>query len=208
MFNLSNMFLGVRIWIWLYFLFSVVAGLGVIIYWKREQIKRIYYEIRYPEKLLKIVIHYPSSLFKVYWRLIPDHEDMNIAGMNYKYDKDSVIKRQDFFAKLSKNDYKVVIEGKTYTVNDIYKISKRSKKFPELHYYYNSPMPLCFNFDTKVLEFSSKQLEEFKQNDLFGKLLTLDTERNKLTIVMLVVIVNLLCTFALVAIEMGWIQTK
>ena len=61
----TNELLGVKLWIWLYFALSIMGGMTVLIFWFREKVRRKYYELRFPEKLIKIVIHYKSGLFKI-----------------------------------------------------------------------------------------------------------------------------------------------
>jgi hypothetical protein len=203
---LTDKIFSVSIWIWLYFLFSIFAGIFVAIYFFRERIRKKWYELRFPEKLIKIIIHYKSNYFKEYWRLIPDDKKLIIEGKSYNYTDKSVIRSSDAFVKKDKKDnYYVTILGKKYNINDKYKLKKRWNKYPEIHYYFNLPLPINFDMSNKKIEFSSKQMEEMKENDLFAKLLTLDTERRNQILIMIVVIINLLATLLILAKIMKWI---
>lgn len=196
---LNNIVFGARIWVWLYLAFSIFGFLGVVIYIKRELIRMKYYAFRFPEKLLKVIIHYKSGYFKEYWRLIPDDEKFLFHGQNYFFDDKNIIKENDFYAKKKGGEnLQLIIEDKKYDLKKLLKIKGKGKKYPEIHYLYNAPSPLDFDFNKKVLDFSSKTLKEFKDNDLFGKLLTLEDEKNLLKMIMIIGIINLVATVFIV----------
>lgn len=206
---MSVRWFGVYAWIWLYFIFSVSAGLFVIIYWARERIKKKYYEIRYPEKLIKVVMHYPSNFFKEYWRLIPDDNFIIAEGKRYQFSKQHLEVSSDLFtAKTEEKLSEIMIDNKVYSLKDLNMIRKRWRKYPEIHYFYNVPSPIEFNIDTEELDITSTQLDKFNENDLFSKLLTMEDEKRLIIMMMAIVIINLIATVVLVAIQMEWIQLR
>ena len=206
---MSNSFWGVRIWIWTYLLFSTIMFLGVMIYFFKEKIKKTYYAIRYPEKLYKVVMHFKGNMYKEYWRIIPDNKITDFKNKKYFYDEKTIIKDTKMFFRPEK-DNKVLftnIEGKKYTFSEFFGVKRRWNKFPEIHYFYNNPNPIKFELDEHhksnvkknvtseisegtELKLSSHQLNMFKENDLFSKLLTLKGQENIMRFVMFIVIAN------------------
>jgi len=203
---LDKVLWGARVWIWLYLLLSIFLFIGVLIFFFRERIRRKYYELRFPEKLINIVMHYKGGYKKQYARLIPDDDSFVIDGKRYPYSNKAILKDNDCFAFNKGGELTLKIDGKTYDLNSKLSIKNRWSKYPEIHYFYNQPAPINFDLSKKSLEFSSKQLEEFKDNDLFVKLLTMDSENLKSNIMMIAIIINIVITFAILANEVGWIQ--
>jgi len=203
----TGVWLGVQIWIWLYFILSLILGSGVSVYWYRERIRRKYYEIRFPEKLIKIVIHYKTRFFKEYYRLIPDDNIFVIEGKDYNFDNANILKDNDFFVtkKPKTAGSFIKVEGQEYQINDLFKIRKKRRDYPELHYFYNVPQPINFSYEDKSIKLSAKQLNQFKENDLFSKLLTLDTERNVFMILVIAMCINIIISFVIMAKMLEWI---
>lgn len=199
---------GVRLWIWFYLVFSLSVFIFVVIYFFKERLKKGYYSIKYPEKLLKIVIHYSSNYFKEYWRIIPDNEEFEIEGRLYKYSDKLILKDNDFFLRKKDNKLYAHLDGKDYEVTERYKLLYRWRSYPELHYFFNNPTPIDFDLSKKSLEFSSKQLQEFKDNDLFAKLLTMDTQKSMLMFIFMLVILNFILSMVIFAKQMGWLDKK
>jgi len=115
---INGVWFGVRIWIWLYLLLSIVLGGVVALYFYRETIKRKYYEIRFPEKVLKVIIHYKNNMYNVYWRLVPDDNIFRIAGKDYSFDNKTIQKENDFFTRGTKPNLKIVVDSKEYDYPD------------------------------------------------------------------------------------------
>lgn len=202
--------LGIKGWIWLYFLGSILLGLGVIAYMNREKLLKKYYMFRFPEKIIKIIIHYKSNRYRVYWRVIPDTNFFKLHGNTYNYDDVSVQKENDFFIMEKGKEFPIVRvkdgkEVKEYYLNEYYSLKERKDKFLEIHYWYNDPNPISFNFDQRLLDLNSKQLQTFKDNDLFTKLLTLETEKKMLMFLFILVIANFGATIFVLAKLMEWI---
>ena len=197
----------VRWWVWLYFFFSVIVGIGVALYWKREDVIRIYFQTRFPERVIKVVIHYKSGLYNIYWRLIPDNNLFKISNKIYEFSDKEILKENDFFSLKDKNKKTIVkIEGKEYNFEDLALINQKGRKWTEIHYFYNNPTPLSFDFENNELDFTSTQMNEFEQNDLFTKLLTLEQEKKTLIILIVMVAFNLFMTIFIIAKMMGFIK--
>ena len=204
--DLGATWLGVRVWIWLYLVLSLILVGAVAIYWYRESLKRTYYQIRFPEKLLKIVVHYKNNYFKEYFRLVPDNKEFVLESKSYQYDDKSVLRDNNFFIRKKKAQLVAVIDGKEYDINSKLKLIKKWRVYAELHYFFNIPTPINFDMSKKSLSFSSKQLQDFKDNDLFAKLLTLDTEKNMLMFILIVSILGLIVGGVILAKIMGWLE--
>jgi len=202
---LNNIFLGVRIFIWIYFSISLICGLSVIIFWYRERIRKRYYEFRFPEKLLKVVIHYVGNQYKEFWRLIPDDNLFTFESKKYSFSDKTILKDNEFFIKQDNNRNVVIIDGKKYSFEDLKIVRKRKSIYPEVHYFYNNPTPINFDFEKKDVGFSSKELNDFEENDLFKKLLTLEDEKRLMMLIMILTIVNTIATVFVIAKLMEWI---
>jgi hypothetical protein len=198
--------LGIHIFIWVYFLISILAFIGVLIYWQREKIKENYYKWRFPEKLLKVIIHYPSGLYRIFFRLIPTDSFFIFDGKTYNYLTESVLKQNDFFIYKDSGKAIAKIEDKIYNLEDRFKIKRKDAQFPEIHYIYDCPLPIDFNSIDNKLKLSGSNLTDLKENDLLKKLLTLEQEKSMLMIIMLLVGFNILATLFIIAKMMGWIK--
>lgn len=197
----------IRWWIWLYFFFSILMGVFIGVYWQREKLKKYYYLIRFPERIIRVIIHYGTGLYNVYWRLVPDDNVFKINAKVYEFDDDNVLKENDFFADKKNNEKTIIkVDGNKYYFEDLALIKVKGGKYPEIHYFYNNPKPLDYNLTDKELKFSSKQKHDFEQNDLFTKLLTLQQERTALMVVMIICGLNVLLSFVMLAKMMGWIK--
>lgn len=192
---------------WLYLIMSIMLCFGVLIYIRREWIKEKYLKIRFPEKVIKIVIHYPGTQwFSVFWRLIPDKPNFILAGKTYLFDDETIIKQNDFYAIKKDDSFKVKVDGITYDLNTNFKVRKRGQPYPELHYIWNVPEPLDFKLSTEQIEMASTQLDKFINNDLFTKLLTMQGEKSMIMFLMILGAVNLLGTLFVISKLMGWLK--
>jgi len=198
---------GIRWWIWLYFALSILMGLFIGIYWQREKLKKFYYLARFPERIIKMFIHYETGLYNIYWRLIPDDNIFKINSKVYEFNDKQVLRENNFFADKSKNEKTIIkVDGKEYNFEDLALIKSKGGKYPEIHYFYNNPKPLDFNLSDEELTFSSKQMHDFEQNDLFKKLLTLSQERSTMMILMIISGINIIVSFVILAKIMGWLK--
>jgi hypothetical protein len=198
---------GVRLFIWLFFLVSLFLAGTVVVYWKREAIKEKYYKVRFPEKVIKIVIHYKgSSLIKQFWRLIPDRQQFSIEGKKYQFNDKTVIKESDSFVKDTEKRIYAVIEGKEYNLEDKYLKKVKGNKYPQIEFFYNNPFPINFDAEGETLELSATEYQKITENDLFQKLLTLQGEKSMLLIIMLIGMINLVGTVFIIAKMMNWIK--
>lgn len=219
--------LGILFWVWLSLFFSFFGFVGVVAYFKREHIRKAYYTLRYPEKVLKVVIHYKTGYYKVYYRLIPSRDLLMVDRKPYYYDPEVITKQHEFWIRkgtVDKEEDQLLVvknlfvkrKGKKelihigdteqYDYFETLRIREKGRKYSEIHYLYNCPYPLKFDLKTKGLEFSSTSLKEFKDNDLVGKLLTLQQERTLMMLILIIVAINAVATVFLIAKIMGWIE--
>ena len=203
---LDTIFLGARVWVWLYLLFSVVGMIFALLYFFKERIRRKYYELRFPEKLIKVVMHYKSGFFKEYYRLLPENDEFVLENKTYQFSNKQLLKDNEFFSRKNSKEEFVLINSKKYTITESCKIKYRWSKYPEIHYFYNRPQPINFDLSKNQIDFSSKQLHEFKENNLFMKLLMLDAEKTMMNIILMIVVLNIIGTVVLMSKVLGWVK--
>lgn len=203
---LDGYILGVRLFIWVYFLVSIILGVGIVLYTNRELLKEKWYKWRFPEKVIKIIMHYPTGIYRVYWRLIPDTDFFTFDGKTYNYTDTSIISENDFFVYKKEGETVARVEGKEYKLEDDLKIRRKKAEFSEIHYFYNVPLPIDYKTVSTELKLTSTQLTDLKENDLLKKLLTMEAEKNLLMFVLIIAGLNLLTTLFLLAKIMGWLS--
>ena len=188
----------VWLFIWIYLGVIFAFGIGLILYLYRENIKRLYYGTLYPEKLIKVVIHYSSNQYKIFWRLIPIKNFFILQGMKYYFSDKSVIKDNDFYARENNT---INVDGKTYNLQSKTGIKQSRKNFIELHYFYNNPSPIDFDYNKKKIDFNmtSNDLEILHKNDLFVKLLSLQQEKNLMQMLLMGIGINLCMSAFIIA---------
>lgn len=199
---------GVRVFIWLFFAVAVFLFCFVVLYFFREKLNEKYLKMRWPERVVKVVIHYPGSQYYMeFWRLIPDREDFKLDGKLYLYSDDVVLKQNQSYAYTKEDRLVINIEGKEYNLEGNYKIKRRWDRWAEIHYINNVPNPINFmDIDSSSIKFTSKDLETFKENDLFQKLLSLTGEKNMLIFCILLGGANLIASLFIISKLMGWLK--
>jgi len=203
----QSSFLGVRVFVWAFFLLSFVCGIIVLLYWQREKIKEKYYKIRWPEKVIKVIIHYPGGLYQSFWRLIPDRDDFSIEGKRYTYSDKTILKENDFYVQNRGGVLIAIIEGKQYNLDDKLKIKAKNKSWPEVHFIDNVPTPINFKeIDKSEIKFSGKDMADFKEARLFEELLTLEGKKNLMIILIILGVGSLLVGIVNLAKNMGWLK--
>lgn len=226
MVSLGSVYFGIRLWIWLYLFGSLFGLVFIIIWFNRERIRGAYYRLRWPEKTLKVIMHYKSGFYKIYWRLIPDNELFKVDKKAYLYDESQVRKEDDFYIarEKQKSPMLLIVESmlttttkkgkelihigdtKEYEFNKLFCIQQKGKKYAEIHYIFNYPYPINFDVSKAELKFSAESLAKFQEADLLTKLLKMKFEKNFLIFILMVVVFNVLLTLFLVAKMMGWIK--
>jgi len=202
-------FWGARLWIWILFVFSFFLVVGIILYWYREVIRYRYYSFRFPEQLIKIIIHYSGGMTKRYYRLIPDDKKFRLDNKIYNYTDKSVLKNTDFFLMKSQTGKQYFeVEGKQYDFIELCKIKEKTCIYPEIHYFDNNPTPIKFNVEKKLIDFTSLELEEFEKNDLWKKLLTLEGEKSLIIIILILGVVNAIASLLIIAKIFGLLDKK
>lgn len=202
---LDSIFLGARVWVWLYFLLSIIGSISAIAIFFRERLKKKWYLFKYPEKTVRVLIHYKNGIYREYWRLIPKDDSFVFDEKKYLYNDKKILKNNDFYARENSKELYFMIDGNKYKLTDRLKLSKKWNKYAEIHYFYNNPNPLDFDMSKKKISFTATELQRFKENDLVAKLLTLDTEKQVFMMLMVLGVVNLLATLFLISKFMEWI---
>lgn len=199
-------FLGLEVFMW----YIIIGGLLIfltliaIAFW--EKTKTIFYRLFKPERVFKIILHYPNSMYKRFYRIIPDNNLVKCKGGIYIYDSKLFEKGKDID---DKERYKLDLEGKEYTYNKDAEVKTKSLKDVELHYFYGIPNPIIFKTSDEqqaIADLSTKELEAIKKNDLFLKLLSLEQQEKMMTIIILLVLVNTIISGFMLAKSMGWLE--
>jgi len=211
-------------------LFGLGFVAGVFIYFYREAIRAKYYKIRWPEKTIKIVIHYHANVYKNFWRIIPLNHVFSIGSQGYFFDPKTMNKRPDIFAKQNKF-LEVEIDNIKYKLDSNYYVERKNARFPEIHYLFNNPNPLSFDpviiaenskkakkeytkeeiqkgLDRQSPSLTSKELKEFEDRDMFGKLLQLKEQKGIIILVMILCLINLLISLAIASKVFDLIKSK
>jgi len=199
---MSLMLGGIPLWIWLILFIGILLCIvALLVSGNNNQIEKLkgwVLKKRHPERVIKVIVHYKSGMYKVFWRLIPEKNVIRIDKKDYIYDEIDVIKPQGI---LEKDNIVLNLDDKAY-------IQERGTKYPEIHYVFNVPFPLRFDFTEKdeKIKFSSHSLKEFKENDLFEKLLRLKGEKGIMMFMMMMILLNVAITGFLLAKQMGWLE--
>jgi len=177
------------------------------IYWHREKLKKFTYLARFPERIIKMFVHYETGLYNIYWRLIPDDNTFKINKKSYEFNDKNILKENNFFADKRKNNKTIIkVDDKEYNFEDLALIKSKGGKYPEIHYFYNNTKALDFNLTDDKLSFTSKEMHDFEENDLFTKLLTLSQERSTMMMIMIICCINTIVGFVMLAKMMGWLK--
>lgn len=178
-------------------IFFGVCLLIILLIKFRTEIKVMFIRHFYPERVIRLVIHYPNNKYTSEIRMIPEDRFIEIGSLRYYYDKEATLKHKDMFGYMKKRDKQNLffnVDNKEYKY-DIEKLEKNTKENTELelHYWYNIPTPINFNLEHKSIEISAKQQGDMKRNDLFAKLLTLEDQNMLILIAIIVSAIALLC---------------
>ena len=198
---------GIHAWILIATFISGLFPIGVWLYFNRELIRGQYYRLRWPEKVVRVIMHYKGGQYMVYWRLLPVKDCFEIDNGIYQYSDKKVIRDNDFYIQKNKGDKPTIkVDGKTYDFFEAAQIHGKHVKWPEIHYFYNNPVAMIFEQGKGMLEISASDLKDFKENDLFRKFLSLQDEKNMFIIMMIIGAVNLFVSIFILAKLMGWIK--
>lgn len=189
----DNMIFGVHIGVIFLLIGTIIIVSGVVLFFIREKLRGLYYTWRWPERTLKVCIHYlPSPLYKVYWRLIPSKGQFDIGEHIYRYDERGVIKQNDILGEERKGDYFIRVGGIEYKI-DISKITQEKGSFPEIHYPYNVPEPFDYSKYTKEgFVLSGSKINDLVKSDLWEKALNLAGQNALLLFCLILGVVNLI----------------
>jgi len=128
----------------IYFLAGVMLGVASLLFIFQKQIIFFIWKLTARERLVKVIVHFESNFYKVYYRLIPENKFFLIQKMRYFYDKKFTVKGN---VAIDKEENTITIDHKQYNFSKLFSISdmKKKNRFIEIHYFYNNPMPINFN---------------------------------------------------------------
>jgi hypothetical protein len=198
-------------------LIPIIAGI-LFLYWDRivRAVTKKIYSIKFPHKIIEIIIRYPANKFDKIYRLIPDEQRIGIGSGEYFFTESKLAKHSQMLDKLIfkdksdklcfryEPDFKGIIkdfkdmtpdEKKMFNAkkNPVYYITEemltkdKDGKMPTIEYWFNCPNPIEFDFTHKEIKLTSKMLKEYKENDLVQKLLRLSGEEMKMLIIIILV---------------------
>lgn len=206
----------------------LVTGI-LIFYWERivRAITKQVYLFKYPHKVIRIIVRFPGNRYDTIFRLLPDSRRLNIDDGEYYMTENDLAKNKELFEKIvyKTSNKKIVFQytpeakflkdvklkdksfDKTYYIDEnmICK-QKDDDRMPTLEYWFNSPSPIFFNFDASEIQLTSKQLKEYKENDLVSKLLRLNDEKMMFMLMIIISGINLLISVFILAKIMGWVK--
>lgn len=193
----------------------IISGIAFL-YWGKivRWLSKTIYSIKFPHRLIEIIIRFPGNKFDKIYRLLPDEKRLGIGTGEYFFTEQNLSKHGQMLDKLvwrdkSKKlhfhytpDFNGLIrdnmtkeEIKTYNAKpiDSYFISEemltkdKELKVPTVEYWFNCPNPIVFDFTHKQINLTSKQLKEYKENDLVKKLLRLSQEEMKMILIIILI---------------------
>jgi hypothetical protein len=195
----------------------IIAGI-LFLYWDKlvRAITKKIYSIKFPHKIVEIIIRYPANKFDKIYRLLPDEQRLGIGSGEYFFTESNLAKHNQMLDKLIFKDkskklcfhYEPDFTGVIKDLNNmtaeekklfnakkspVYFITEgmltkdKEGKMPTIEYWFNCPNPIEFDFTHKEIKLTSKMLKEYKQNDLVQKLLRLSGEEMKMLIIIILV---------------------
>jgi hypothetical protein len=200
----DNMVFGVHIGV-LFLLFGTIIVIsGIVLFFLRERIRGTYYRLRWPERVIKVFIHYPPSKFyKVFWRLIPRKGEFDINQI-YRYDENRVIKEEEYLGEEREGDYFIKVKGREYKI-DIRQIIGKRGGWPEIHYNFNVPEPLDYsNYQVKEgFMLSGSKIKDLVKSDLWEKALNLAGQNALIAVCIILGVINLFISIVIASKVMG-----
>jgi hypothetical protein len=175
--------------------------------------------IKYPHKVMRIIIRYPANQFEEVFRLLPDEKRINLSSGEYFFEQTFLNKNKELLDKLvyKTNEKKIAFthtginkNGKEvkneYYINENFLNKSKDVKMPTIEYWFGCPEPIEFNFEKNKVTITAKQLETYKKSDLISKLFRLNEEKMMFMLIIILVAINLLISFVIFAKLQEWIK--
>lgn len=212
----ETIFLGARLVYWLYLFLAILGAGGIFAYWQREAIRKFYYSLRFPERLIKIRMIYPNNNVNYFWRLIPDTTDktFSLDGGTYDYNDETILKNNSWFAyREHKTEGRLIVRvsDKEYFLDDLLKIKNRWERWPEMTYKFGCPFPVDYN-STKTTEanneitFNASDLEKLKKSTILTQIYNSVAQDSLIIFIIILAAVNIIISGFLLAKIMGWLK--
>jgi len=183
-------------WLIVYFVSIIILAFVFLGWFYQELLKKLWFKTFYPEQVIKAIVHYPNNMFKIFYRLLPADKLFILKGKAYVYDDEVIQKQKEMFCNLKEKSPELDLDGKKYNFLQQCGVQKRFMRNLEIHYFENNPNPIDFTMSAieekniALAKFSSKQLKQIKDNDLFIKLLSLQGQNNMMLLILLVSIAS------------------
>ena len=172
---------------------------GAAIYWFREALKKRYFILRFPEKLIIVGMIYPGNKIRRFARLIPDDNTFDFGDQTYNYSESSVLKNNDWYAyKDKEKEGRLVlkIEDKEYYLDDLLKLKQRWEKWPEIYFRYGYPLPLNLWGETEdgqpAIVFNSHDLSRLKKSTILSQIYNAMGQNSFMVAILIVGVICLL----------------
>lgn len=221
---MNSVFLGARLFYWLYLLLTLMLGGGAVAYWQRERIKKRFYELTNPEKLIKIGVVYPGNWIRYFYRLIPREKTFTLPGGLYNYNDKEILKNNDFFIQENKEGRLIAkVGGQEYNISDKLKLKLRWERWPQIYFRFGNPWPLIMaeepeikkavkkegeieTEDNQPVFYNASDLEKIMKSKLITQLLESISDSPMLKAVIVLIIIAILVGLANLGVGTGLIH--
>lgn len=199
----------VRLFYWIYLFGAILLSSTGIIYWQREAIKKHYFILRFPEKLIIINVIYPGGYIRKFYRLIPEDMTFDIEGGTYAFADQSILKKNDWFLYPGKQADELCcrVDGKEYNISEKLQLRSRWEQWPELYYLFGKPFPVDFSASSPDnIKFDSRDLEKLKKSTILTQIYASLPGDTIIYIVLVLLFVVLAAVGVILSKIMGWIK--
>jgi hypothetical protein len=201
-------FLGARLYYWFYLLITILGLLIVIAYTQRHVIKRKFYEIRFPEKLIIVSIIYPGNMIRDFPILVPTSKSFELEGQKYLFNSKSILKNNFWFVREEGDKLKVMIEDKEYNVVLKKSLKYRWHQWPRIYYREGCPWPIDWSIKPNLkdgkgneLNYTAQDLKAFSDEKTLMQIYK-ELEGNGLLVFILILVIVSIIISGVVALKL------
>jgi len=195
----SIMWGGIHLWVIAFCVLAMCMLFGVLIYVFKEWINFQILKLTKPQKLIKIVMHYPGMMFGIFWRTIPLKNKFKIGDEKYYFNKAALTRQQlQNMTDAEHQEFKFIIGGKPYNYQPQFRIKYRWSQFPEIHYIYGCPDPISWQIKPGATNLSALEDARLEDSDLFMQLIAAEMVEKLMPIIMILLIIIIAGVLALI----------